>query len=47
MEPGAGVDQTVMARSLADLDTLLEAQAEAVQSGRRPYEIHAKWADQW
>ncbi|GAB3990666.1 hypothetical protein GCM10029978_119360 [Actinoallomurus acanthiterrae] len=47
MEPDAGVDQTVMNPSLADLDALLEAQAEAVQTGRQPYEIHAKWADQW
>ncbi|MEV5751713.1 hypothetical protein AB0L00_28165 [Actinoallomurus sp. NPDC052308] len=47
MEADAGVDQTVVNASLARLDVLLGAQAEAAQAGRRPCEIHAKWADQW
>jgi hypothetical protein len=46
VDPGAGVDRTVMDPSLTDLDVLLQVQAEAVQTGRQPHEIHSKWANQ-
>lgn len=46
MDPDAGVDRTVMDPSLTRLDVLLEVQAEAAQTGRQPYEIHARWGHQ-
>ena len=46
VDAGAGVDRTVMDPSLPDLDVLLQVQAEAVQTGKQPYEIHSKWASQ-
>jgi hypothetical protein len=46
LDPDAGAYPTVMDRSLTALDVLLQVQAEAVQTGKQPYEIHAKWADQ-
>jgi hypothetical protein len=46
MDPDAGADRTVMDRSLTALDVLLQIQAEAVRTGRQPYEIHGKWANQ-
>jgi hypothetical protein len=46
MDPDAGADRTVMDRSLTALDVLLQVQAEAVQTGKQPYEIHGKWASQ-
>lgn len=46
MDPDAGVDRTVMDPSLTALDMLLQVQAEAVQTGKQPYEIHGKWANQ-
>ena len=46
VDSGAGVDRTVMDTSLPALDVLLQVQAEAIQTGRQPYEIHSKWADQ-
>jgi hypothetical protein len=46
MDPNAGADRTVMDPSLTALDVLLQVQAQAVQTGRQPYEIHSKWANQ-
>lgn len=45
MDPDAGVDRTVMDASLTRLDVLLKVQAEAVQTGKQPHQIHRKWDD--